>query len=105
MESGGSGAGDDGVVQDAAKPNRWPGRAVAEALGISGGQEEDARWETARTDTTTGVWYDADGWCDGWTGRRLQIFSKRPKSFFNCFQYWNTGNTLFELTYSNTGLG
>jgi len=67
------------------KKNRWPGRAAAEALGISGGQEGDARWETARTDTTTGAWYNADGWCDGWTGRRLDFYSKRPKSLFQLF--------------------
>ena len=59
------------------KTNGWPGRVAAEALGISGGHERDARyarWETARTDTTTGAWYNADGWCDGWTGRWLNFF-------------------------------
>jgi len=57
------------------KMNRWLARAVAEALGISGGQVGDVRCEMARTDTTKGMWYDADGWCDRWTRRQLKLFS------------------------------
>jgi len=108
MESGGSEAGDGGVVQDAAKNERMAGQGGGRGVGNI--------WRTRERRQVRQVGDGANGYHDGrvvqrrWVVRRVDralaqfFFLKGPKAFFNCFQYWNTGNTLFELTYSNTDL-
>jgi len=72
MESGGSGAGNDGVSKMQQENEQMAGQGGGGCVGNI--WRTDARWETARTGTTMGAWYNADGWCDRWTGRRLQFF-------------------------------
>ena len=98
MESGGSGAGDDGVVQDAAR-KRSDGRAgrrqmrweyLADMRETPGGRRRERVPRRARGTTLTGG-------VTGGPGGGSSFFLKGPKAFFNCFQYWNTGNAFFEL--------
>jgi len=86
MESGGSGAGDDGVVQDAAR-KRTDGQAgrrrmrweyLADTRETPGGRRRERIPRRARGTTLTGG-------ATGGPGGGSIFFPKRPKSFFQLF--------------------